>query len=322
MIVNPTFELVFSTPFEKNKEYVKYRAEWNYFPENFIVRDAPLHLDIELNTTCNFKCPQCFQSFDPPKPEFMDSALYKNIIDEAARIGVRAVKLNYRGEPLLSPILIDAIKHAKKKGILEVMINTNASMLDEEMQEALIKSGLDLMICSLDAIVPETYERIRVGGKFIDTYRNVLSMQVLKLFRKSRKPRVRVQFVQQALNEKEFKSFLKFWRAYADEISVVRQKDYSGVIEDATPLKDWWCAQLWQRLVILADGTVLPCCRAMRGGKHILLNIGNVYEDSIKNIWKCELLETLRSLHREGRSHEVRMCRVCGLRRLMVDGSG
>ena len=29
-----------------------------------------------------------------------------------------------------------------------------------------------------------------------------------------------------------------------------------------TPLEDWACAQLWQRLLVLSDGDVLPCCRA------------------------------------------------------------
>ena len=38
----------------------------------------------------------------------------------------------------------------QKKGILETMINTNATKLNEEMSEKLIKSGLDIMIYSFD----------------------------------------------------------------------------------------------------------------------------------------------------------------------------
>ena len=52
-------------------------------------------------------------------------------------------------EPLLNPKLPEIIDYAKSKGVLETIINTNATKLDSEMSEKIINSGLDLMIYSL-----------------------------------------------------------------------------------------------------------------------------------------------------------------------------
>ena len=51
----------------------------------------------------------------------------------------------------------------KKKGILETIINTNATNLTETNSKKLIESGLDLMIYSFDGGTKKTYEKMRPG---------------------------------------------------------------------------------------------------------------------------------------------------------------
>ena len=48
---------------------------------------------------------------------------------------IPSIKFNWRGEPLLNSKLPEIIDYAKQKGILETMINTNATKLNEEMSE-------------------------------------------------------------------------------------------------------------------------------------------------------------------------------------------
>ena len=62
----------------------------------------------------------------------MSEDLYKKIIMETIVMGVPSIKLNWRGEPLLNPKMSKMISYAKEKGILEVMINTNAVSLNEK----------------------------------------------------------------------------------------------------------------------------------------------------------------------------------------------
>ena len=42
------------------------------------------------------------------------------------------IKLNWRGEPLLNPLIDKFIDTAKKNGEFDVSINTNATTLDEK----------------------------------------------------------------------------------------------------------------------------------------------------------------------------------------------
>ena len=60
--------------------------------------------------------------------------LYKKIIDEISIMEVPSIKLNWRGEPLLHPNIFECIDYAKKKGILEVIINTNATSLTKKIR--------------------------------------------------------------------------------------------------------------------------------------------------------------------------------------------
>ncbi len=70
--------------------------------------DAPPYILIEPISTCNLRCPFCFQT-DPtftkkPYMGIMDFVLFKKIIDECDQIGVGAITLASRGEPTLHKI--------------------------------------------------------------------------------------------------------------------------------------------------------------------------------------------------------------------------
>ena len=70
-----------------------------------ITFEVPLYLLIEPVSTCNLRCPFCFQvdkTFTrKPYMGTMNIDLFKKIIDEANEIGVGAITLASRGEPTL-----------------------------------------------------------------------------------------------------------------------------------------------------------------------------------------------------------------------------
>jgi radical SAM protein with 4Fe4S-binding SPASM domain len=115
-------------------------------------------------------------------------------------------------------------------------------------------------------------------------------------------------------NHYQIPKYLEFWSKIADEIAVEDMLDWKVEEEDETPLPDFACAQLWQRLIVLVDGDVLPCCRAMWGGNEKLEVLGNAKKEILSDIWKGSRLRELRRLHKNGESHKIRMCRLCGMR--------
>ncbi len=65
---------------------------------------------------------------------------------------------------------IDGGNLISDKGILEVMFNTNATLLTEKKSRQLINAGIDKISCSIDGYTKEFYEKIKpVKVDYIDT---------------------------------------------------------------------------------------------------------------------------------------------------------
>lgn len=246
----------------------------------------PIYIDIELNTSCQLSCQDCPYKEDHKKPEFMKWDLYKTIIDQ---IDWKAsIKLCQRGEPLLSPILVDAIYYANDKG-LRTVINTNGLRLTHQMVFNLINSGLEALILSDYGL-----EKQFLNGKSF-SYLNYIS---------GKKP---INFIVKTTQPKK-------WEGIPDVIVEPVFYDYSNTTDDFTELPNWKCEQLFERLIIEPDGMVRCCC----GYIHIDKYVGKVFFNTIKDIWNSTKLNEYRKLHLEGKSHELEMCRQCAYRKSII----
>ncbi len=314
--IDTSFHMVIAkkTPTEETEAYRGYRRRWSENPKNNVVEAFPIHLDIESTSACNLKCFMCFQSFRPPEKGYMDWELYKKIVDEGAKKGLCSIKLMYRGEPLLHPRIVDMVKYAKEKGILEVMFNTNATLLDEKKARALIAAGLDKLICSVDGCTKEVYESVRIGADFDTVLKNIKTLQKLKKEMKSATPVLRIQMVDTPKNHSQVQEYVKFWGKIADNVAVEDMCDWTDAHEDTLVL-DFVCAQLWQRLIVLWDGRVLPCC----GDRFAQIVLGDAKKESISDIWRGIGMQHLRELHLAGKSHEMKICRFCDLRKIATN---
>lgn len=272
-------------------EYQQYRDEWEKLPEACIVSQFPLHADIELTNRCNLKCQIC-PHHGPDKinnriPQDMDFELYKKIIDEGAEKGLKAIKLNYGGEPLLYYQLANAISYAKQKEIVDVQINTNALFLNDWAFTELIASGLDLII--------------------ITDYENAMQFQNVSRFielREGSSLTIRVK-----TNDPEK------WKDIADEI--VQNTYFEYTLEQDYRQSDFKCTQPWQRFLILADGTVCSCSCGLFIPEKIL---GNAWYFSLEELWNGKKMKFLRYCHEFGETHLLKQCRMCPARKEHIKG--
>lgn len=306
---------------EHTPEYREYRRQWDENPISNVVADYPIHLDIEVNSDCNLKCVMCFQSFNPPKKGRMSFKTYTKIIDDGAKNGLKSIKLMYRGEPLLHPDIVKMVKYAKQKGIIEVMFNTNGNLLTEKKAKELIMAGLDRIIFSIDGYSKEFYESIRKGGNFNLVLNNVRRLKQLRLEYNYLTPRIRVQMLLlDSIKDKEnhVNRYKSFWKKYADDIGIDNVNDYDfSKIKDSWKCKEFKCTSLWQRLFIMWNGEIRLCCGDIYG-KMIL---GNINKNSIKKIWHSAALTKLRELHKQGDSHLINICNLCGGRRTIIENN-
>lgn len=282
----------------------------------------PIHMDFETAWVCNLECVMCThaanapEAIKPQRPDFLDFEIYKKIIDEGVKYTLRSVGLDQEGEPLMNRRLPEFIEYARKKGIVDIMFNSNATLLTKRKTEMLLDSGLTRIHFSIDAITEGTYARVRLGGKYHQVVENILYFLERKKARGLALPVTRVSFVKMATNEHEIDEFVAFWQDKVDYIAIQeynspfpKEEEYRNFIGKTRDTNyDFHCTQPWFRMVILSDGSVMPCCLL---GYSKLLTTANGAVDSIYEAWNAPRVKGLRQLHKAGEYWKNPVCQMC-----------
>src|SRR5262249_55970672 len=121
---------------------------------------------IEPTNLCNLACPTCPTGTGKIKPlPQMTLERFDRVIEQVAP-KMRNIALWNYGEPLLNRELPHMIAHAKKAGVGVVKVSSNVHFLDGERGAAILQSGLDVLILSVDGATAETYGKFRKEGDF------------------------------------------------------------------------------------------------------------------------------------------------------------
>jgi len=305
-----------------DKNYLEYRRMWRENPQNNIVGSFPLHISFESTNACNLECVFCSRTIKKKEgmlgpTRIMPIGLFEKVIDEGVGKGLKAIKLNTGDtEPLMVKDLPERIAYAKEAGVLEVMFNTNATLLNENKAKMILESGLDKILISFDSPNKERYESVRIGARYEEVKENIYRFFRLKKEQGLLKPFVQIQMVKMKENAHEIDSFFKMFKDSVDIIRIgeyynrqelVRQ-DLRASKKKVTPTS-FTCSQLWQRLHIRVDGTVIPCC----GDVTNLLVLGNANDSDLESLWKGEKIMRYRKLHLTGKWGEIEACSKCGI---------
>lgn len=126
-----------------------------WFPDNEIKRanaeDKLLTLDLDVGNICHYNCCFCFARAHrkTERPELKAHRI-KKVIDEAAGLGIKTIKIVGAGEPTLFPDLLEIVRYTYKKHSVRCIIFTtgdvfgNDAMASQIYQAEGIKSGLEL----------------------------------------------------------------------------------------------------------------------------------------------------------------------------------
>jgi pyruvate-formate lyase-activating enzyme len=292
--------------------YKENRKLWVEYAKNQHVSDFPLHVDIELASVCNLQCPMCYTI----SPEFkkkvntklMDYDLYTKLVDECAVSGVYSIRLSFRGESFLHKRIVDCVRYAKQKGIKEVSTLTNGLRLDEEMFREIMDAGIDWITISFDGL-GETYEQIRRPAKYDRAVEKIKNYVKIKQEAGKVKPVIKIQSILPAIEDNP-QAFYDVFAPICDMVSANPLIDFMQSKSTMPKIENFSCPQIYQRLVVGADGLCMMCAND-EDGKVI---VGDANEKTLREIWHGEEMTRVREIHRRcAGADELKACAECYL---------
>ncbi|WP_294158812.1 radical SAM/SPASM domain-containing protein [uncultured Selenomonas sp.] len=257
--------------------------------KNYKLSDFPLNLIIEVGNHCNLNCTTCLNDRLTRPRGFMNIFLYKKIVDEAAEVNpYTRLWLDFYGEPLLVRWkLYYMIDYAKKKGMKNLCINTNGTLIDREMAEMLLDAGLDFISIDCDGWSKEVYESIRVGADRDKFYANIEYLLDRKRERGMKKPIIELKAMEMEENKDEIPQILEYGRMHGAWTTTRRLISWGGQMEDIASKMErmddrYACGDAVGICAITWDGLVAQCVMDV-DAKNVF---GDVKKESIASIWQ------------------------------------
>lgn len=342
---------------EEWQRYRSYREEWFRRPKEFDPGPAPLAVGIELVSSCNLACSMCytiteeFQGSVVGSQRMLPWEIVKAVVDECAELGVESILFSWRGESTLYKSrhngrtyrFHDALQYARDKGILEVTSLTNGQLIDEEMAQGIIEAEPNWINFSIDGL-GSVYNRIRKpAGKqnpdsdpFDQVVQNIRRLVELRDAAGKTRPQIRTNTIYPCIADDPQGYFQFMDELGVGWVTVNEILDFRGAGTDGEELPeeaiipDWSCQYPFQRLMVAANGVIVPCTGAHneeeplvlgrykgasekvvrgKGGEEIRKDFP---ERTLYEAWHCGKLQGVRRAHQLNKREQINPgCRNC-----------
>lgn len=285
----------------------------------------PKRVTIETIFGCNARCTMCVIDHPTPRKKgIMRPALFKRIVDELVpyKEHIEMFDLFGLGEPLLDPHIFERIQYVKGKGFHRLAISTNADLLTTDKQKALLNTGIETVLFSIDGITKHTHEGIRKGVSFERVVKSV--QNIIKMRDKGEFPtRFIVRFIRQPNNQDELEAFKLYWmpllsKEKGDRIAIYNMHSWGGEVASKDQILTGWtsdpeiekrpCHHIFYNLIILADGSIPLCSEDFLRARYCF---GNADKASPLEIYNSKKFHKIRKIHVEGNKNCVNPCREC-----------
>lgn len=276
---------------------------------------VPPSLQIEPTNWCNAHCLSCPTWNNPRAKGYMDFGLFTKIIDEAAQIGVKRIRLFLHGEPLIHPKIIEMIAYIKSKG-LWLNVTTNGIHMDHEIIQSFLNTGLNLgdhFTFSVLGYSKDVHERVMKGVKHEKVLANIIDFRQSRDEKRLNGPIIETIFYSMPENIAEESAYYDFWHGKVDHVRLggpisesfaeVNQPNQTVIPRTQT------CIELWERMTIFWDGRVPLCCQDVNG-EWIL---GDMKTQSIQEVWHSEQIQAIKKIHKEKRFKDFPFCYNCDM---------
>ena len=155
------------------------------------VLGRPKKAVFSITEECSMRCKMCYNWRLKDSENTVNLETWKKAVKDLDNLKKEKMLLNFiGGEPLEKNYVLDIVKEATKHNI-KTSLTSNASLIDENMAQKIIDSGLTTLCISLDSLNPEIHDYYR-GKKGI--YNKVIN--ALEIFsEKENRPEIVIQAI-------------------------------------------------------------------------------------------------------------------------------
>ncbi|SLM30887.1 Predicted Fe-S oxidoreductase [Desulfamplus magnetovallimortis] len=283
----------------------------------------PKYFQLETIRLCNSHCTFCTVDVWDKSVPYIPEKLFEKVIEEMKDHNdwIEVVSVQRAGEPLLDKKITERIRRLKDIGIKRVNLSTNASLLTEDKTKELIDAGLDEIMFSIDSVDRETYSKMRIGLDFDTVVKNIRTFFRIRAEMNSNiLARVRgISFYD--VNSLQDQGKLKKWENFWNELKRPGDRIYMKQVHNWGNQKTWeeytfeepWvyhpCVLMWTTMHITTMGKIAMC--PIDFDAKVVM--GNLWEQTIKEIWQGHIFTKFRKLHSRGKRNELDYCQGCRL---------
>src|SRR5215213_10521001 len=171
----------------------------------------PEIVQIESTNICNAKCVFCPRDDMHRRQGIMTVDLFRKVVDECVELGITHVRMHNYGEAFIDKRLVEKVRYAKERGIQEVGVISNGSLITEQVARGMIDAGLDAINISVDASGKEVFESTRLGLKYDKVIANIERLVRIRAELGRRRPKLILSFVRQN-NSVDEQAFIEHWK--------------------------------------------------------------------------------------------------------------
>ena len=294
-------------------KYLVHRYRYEIYPQIKKFDNFPPYLQIEPTSICNYRCVFCYQTdnkFNKRSEGYMGHMkweTFKLIVDQAEG-NVEFISLASRGEPLLCPDIKKMLSYTKDK-FLNLKINTNASILDEDISHSILQSGVKTLVFSADAADSAMYSKLRVNGKLEKILENIKKFNEIK-FKQYPDSKIITRVSGVKVNDKQnLDEMEKYWGNLVDQVAFVNYVPWENVYVSGETKIQTPCSDLWRRMFIWWDGKTNPCDVDYKSN----LSVGSIENNNISKLWKSAHYNELRKKHELKLRSKISPCSRCSV---------
>lgn len=281
------------------------------------MKKIPLEIAIETTSICNIDCAMCPHKTIKREQKPMEEKLFRKIVDEIEKIGIKYIFLQHFGEPLtLSDEIFNFELSYIRQKVSKAYLNlaTNAKSLTEEKIKIILNNKVDNITINFSAVTKETYEKIYRGAVYEKVEENILNLIEHKKKLGVSYPNIVMDMIRMQETVNEIEEYKRKWASIVDSVHIANYSARGGTLDwekadsvlpvFSTPRP---CYRIYKQLAICSDGKVPLCCSDW----NCEVVLGDINSQKILEVWQGEVLRKIRESDFRGERDKTPICVNC-----------